>query len=235
MIKISVAGLTIALNNRFSEIEDFATDYLTCDEPLFEVSATDEELNAELALGMGVSPGTCEGVVLYRKIAERLSDYDAFVFHSSVIVKGGMAYAITARSGVGKTTHTRLWLEEFGSEAYVLNGDKPIIRLINGVPYAAGTPWMGKERYGRPGLVRLGGIGFLKRSEKNYAQPLAVSEALDDFLAQIYIPKSQGTLKTLLLADKLLSSVPLTRLCVNMEKDAPLVAAAALEAQIVNN
>ena len=112
---------------------------------------------------------------------------------------------------------------------YILNGDKPILRFIDGVPYVSGTPWMGKERYGRQGLVRLSAIGFLRRSEKNYAELCSPDEVLDEFLAQIYIPKSCGTLATLVLADKLISSVPLLRLLVIMEKDASLVAAEAFE------
>ena len=32
-------------------------------------------------------------------------------------------YSISGNSGVGKTTHTRLWLSEFPGEASILNGD----------------------------------------------------------------------------------------------------------------
>lgn len=229
MLTISVAGLSIALDNKYEEVARISQDFLTDEPPLFSVCASDEELAAELALGTGAPPETCESIVLYRKIAQRLSDYDALVFHSAVIAKDGKAYAITARSGVGKTTHLRLWQQVFGDSVYILNGDKPIIRMIDGVPYASGTPWRGKEGYGRAGMLPLCGIAFLRRAEKNSAVAITPEEALNDFLAQIYIPKHLGAVRTLALADSLLAGVPLIRLFANMEKDAPEVALAAFE------
>lgn len=224
MFTVNLAGIPVGIDNRYGEIEHISREFLTEEPPAFTVRATDSELKAELALETGASVELCESIVLYRKIAERLPEYDALVFHSAVIVKDGRAYAITARSGVGKTTHLRLWLKAFGDEVYILNGDKPTVRKIDGELYVAGTPWRGKEGYGRAGLVRLCGIAFLRRAEENFAEEITPEEALDDFLAQIYVPKNSGALKTLALADEMLSRVPLIRLHVNMDISAPRVA-----------
>lgn len=229
MFTISVAGLPIAVDNKYREAERISSEYLTDEKPLFTVSAAESEIEEEFSLGMGVERDVCESVVLYRKIAEQIHKYGAMVFHGAVVVKDGAAYAVTARSGVGKTTHLRLWKSLFGDSVYILNGDKPIIRKIGEDIYISGTPWRGKEGYGRPGMLKLRGIAFLKRSETNSAERISAEEALDDFLAQIYIPKNMGAVSVLSLADTVLCRIPLIRLSVNMEKEAAAVALRAFE------
>ena len=165
-----------------------------------------------------------ESVVAYRKIAERLPAYDAMVFHGAVVVLDDKAYAFTARSGVGKTTHLKLWLKAFGARAYVLNGDKPVLRWKDGRAYICGTPWKGKENLGEGGMLPLSGIGFLNRSEKNATHPLSASDALAAFLKQVYMPKnSEALLQTMTLCDKVLSSVPLLSMHCNMDIEAAQV------------
>ena len=73
-----------------------------------------------------------------------LLNFNGIILHSSCIVVDGMAYAFSADSGTGKSTHTQLWLKHLGDRAYMLNDDKPAIRLIDGKVYACGTPWSGK-------------------------------------------------------------------------------------------
>ena len=41
MINVKLAGLSIAIDNRYDYIERMAKDYLTDEEPLFTVSVTD--------------------------------------------------------------------------------------------------------------------------------------------------------------------------------------------------
>ena len=67
--------------------------------------------------------------------------HNGILLHASCVVVDGVAYAFSANSGVGKSTHTQLWLKHFGDRAYMLNDDKPAIRCIDGVICACGTPW----------------------------------------------------------------------------------------------
>ena len=68
----------------------------------------------------------------------QLINYDGFYLHSSAVVKDGRAYLFSGPCGVGKSTHTRLWQECFGEEAYVINDDKPALRRIDGKWYVYG-------------------------------------------------------------------------------------------------
>ena len=230
MIVIKIAELPVGIDNRYSHIVRLAADYVTEEEPLFTVSATDEEIEAERAVSEHDFPaGYLEAVVVYRNIAERLPEYDAFVFHGAVLNLDGEAYAFTAKSGVGKTTHTRLWLRRFGERVHYLNGDKPIIRFKDGVPFACGTPWQGKENYGVNECAPLRGIAFLERGEKNTATKASPEEVMLSLVTQVYIPKNGvGALAAMSLCDRLLSSVRLVKLKCNMEDEAAEVSYRAL-------
>ena len=139
-------------------------------------------------------------------------------------------YILVGESGVGKTTHTRLWLSEFAGEASILNGDKPLVRIIDGKAYACGTPWKGKEGYGRNEILPVAGIAFLSRGEKNFASEIVPGEAVTRFMSQIYLPKKDKSalVKTMRLADKVIKGVKLVHLECNMEPEAAHVCRAAL-------
>ena len=231
MVKISIANLTVGIENRFEHIRHQAKDYLSDDEALFCVSVSDEDIAEERRINyVDADDGYYESLVAYRKIAEKIPEYDAFLFHGSVIALNGKAYIITANSGVGKTTHTRLWLSEFEGEATILNGDKPIVRIIDGVAYACGTPWKGKEAYGENQILPVAGIAFLSRAEENLAYEISPEEAVTRFMSQIYLPKKSGAmlLKTMRLADKVIKGVRLVHLECNMNPEAAHVCRKAL-------
>ena len=84
----------------------------------------------------------------------------AIAIHSSVLIKNGKAVLCLGESGTGKSTHTRLWREHIDGTG-LLNDDSPIIRLVDGVPTAFGSPWSGKTpcyrnlHYPIAGFIRL--------------------------------------------------------------------------------
>lgn len=226
MITLELAGLAIGVENRYDYLPRLARDYLTDKEPLFTVFATDEDIATERdASEDDFSSGYLESIVVYRKIAEMLPRYDAFVFHGAVLGYSGSAYLFTAKSGTGKTTHTRLWLSEVGGDVHYLNGDKPIIRFIDGRPIVFGTPFRGKEGYGINESLPLRSIAFLSRAEKNSAYTVE-ADKIDTFLAtQAYMPRDPlGAIATLRLIDRLAGSVRLVALKCNMDPEAARVA-----------
>lgn len=63
--------------------------------------------------------------------------------HSSVVVHRDRAVLCLGESGTGKSTHTRLWLNNI-PQCHLLNDDSPIIAITpNGVE-VYGSPWSGK-------------------------------------------------------------------------------------------
>lgn len=73
----------------------------------------------------------------------RTSAYDTLLVHASVVENDGKGYMFLGKSGTGKSTHTRLWLENIeGSD--LLNDDNPVVRVIDGDIIIYGSPWSGK-------------------------------------------------------------------------------------------
>ena len=114
----------------------------------------------------------------------RLLDYNGFYLHSSAVVWEGKAYLFSGDSGMGKSTHTRLWQSVFGSGARVINDDKPALRLIDGVWYAYGTPWCGKDGININEKAPVAGVCFLKQAPHNAIRRLSSREALECILRQ---------------------------------------------------
>lgn len=228
MITIRIAELNIGLDNHYQYIEKFVEGYTTDSAPDFVVGVSEEEIDEEKKQleSENLPRAYVESIVLYRKIAEELPRYDAAVFHGSVIEEDGKAFIFTARSGVGKTTHSSLWLKEFGDKVRILNGDKPILRIIDGTVYACGTPWRGKEFYGVNAVRPLAGIAFLSRGLENKATLVQPQSAVMRFVSQMYLDRTrpENLLATIKLADKILSSVRLIELECNMDRQAAIVA-----------
>lgn len=230
MITIRIAELNIGIKYRYEFTRSYVSEYAIDGVPDFIVEATDADLAKEAALAEQPTDNEyLEYVAVYRKIADKLTEYSGAVFHGAVLLVDGKAYIITARSGVGKTTHIRLWLRRFGDKVSILNGDKPVIRVINEKIYVSGTPWNGKEGYGKRGIAPLCGVAFLERGAENSYKTLTASECLVRFIGQIYMNNENPIVltRTLRLADKVLSQVPLYEFRCNMDVSAAEMAQSA--------
>lgn len=230
-MKLFFAGLNIEADTRFEFVNRLTEDYQSCSDAVdFSVSVTDSDIAYEASTSeIQYGRGYLESIALYRKIAEKLPFFDAVVFHGAVIAYNGKAYAFTARSGVGKTTHIRLWLERFGEKVHILNGDKPVLRVIDGKVYAAGTPWRGKEGYGIPEMLPLEAVAFIDRASEPSAEEITNSAALTRFASQIYIPNEpRAAIGSLSVLNKIISGVKLFDVKANMEIESAEVSFAAL-------
>lgn len=114
----------------------------------------------------------------------QLIHYDGILLHASAVEFNGKAYLFSGPSGIGKSTHTKLWQQVFGSAAQVFNDDKPALRHIDGKWYAYGTPWCGKDGINQNRKVPVAGICFLQRGETNIIRILNPLESLRNILSQ---------------------------------------------------
>ena len=169
--------------------------------------------------------GYLETLAVYRKIAERMPEYDTILFHGSCVAVDGLGYLFTAKSGTGKSTHTRLWRERFGNRAVMVNDDKPLLRIAGDGVTVCGTPWDGKHRLSADLSVPLQGLCILERAKENAIRPITAAEAYPMLLQQAYRPMNSAAMaKTLLLIDRLAAAVPLWRLGCNLDSEAAQVA-----------
>ena len=226
MVRVKIAEICIEVNNRYEYFEHMVKDYLTDETPELFIGVSNEDIDAEIEQAETIcTPQYAEFIAIYRKIAEAIYMFDGIVFHGCALAIVNEGYIITARRGVGKTTHSRLWRKAFADSVRCINGDKPIVRFIEGVPYVYGTPWMGKEGYGANDVAELRGIAFLERAEKNTAEPISVDDAVMKLMTQIYLPKNDriAAMKTLSVIDRLTNSVKKIKIKCNMDVDAAKV------------
>ena len=224
MFQIRIAGVTVEIDHRYGYVKRLCRDYRVSGEvPVFTVSASREELERERKNGPGTR-GYLESLCLYRKLCLHMLDCDGFLMHSAVLEAGGQAVAFAAKSGVGKSTHVRLWKERFG-DIHIINGDKPIYRFIDGQLYACGTPWRGKEGWGSNTMAPLKALCFLERGAENSLEPLPAGEASIRLFHQLLLPREQERMERLLtLADRMLETTPCWLLRCNRDRSAAEVA-----------
>ena len=158
------------------------------------------------------------GAQFYRQLLK----FDGMLLHASAVAVDGRAYLFSGPSGMGKSTHTRLWQELLGEDAKVFNDDKPALRCLDGVWYAYGTPWCGKDGINLDLKVPLAGICFLKRGEQNAIRTLNSKEASFELIAQtIRRFKNAELLDGMLnIVERLVRDVPIYELTNRPDLDA---------------
>lgn len=156
--------------------------------------------------------------------------FNGILLHSSCIVLDGVAYAFSADSGTGKSTHTQLWLKHFGDRAHMLNDDKPAIRLIGDKVYACGTPWSGKYDYSSPEIAELAGICFLERSEENWIRKADTGKAVFNIFSQTVRKLNAERMDRLFdVLEQIFAKVPLYEFGCDISDDAVMVSYNAMK------
>lgn len=167
---------------------------------------------------------TIEYMFLGAEYYTALVHFNGMMLHSSCVVYDGKAYLFSAPSGTGKSTHTQLWLKRFPG-SYILNDDKPAIRITENGIYAYGTPFSGKTDLNVNTGVPIGGICVIERSETNKIETLPTDEALFSIMNQTVRPSKEDEMDKMLdTLDKVVSNVPVYRLSCNMDISAAEVA-----------
>ena len=116
--------------------------------------------------------------------AQAVLKHSAVSMHSSVVLDSGHAVMFMGRSGTGKSTHSRLWIENIEGVS-LLNDDNPIVRILDGKPVAYGSPWSGKTPCYKNAYVRVGGIVKLSQAPHNTLCPLTLPQAYAYILSSV--------------------------------------------------
>lgn len=231
-----IAQRIIRIQSLYPDVHAYCAAYRREGTPDFTVRITPAEIDLERdkAAGedrrRGIAPRAfpepyLEELAVYRQIADRMPAYDTFLIHGSAVAVDGAAYLFTAKSGTGKSTHTRFWRQVFGSRAVMINDDKPLLRLTNAGPVICGTPYNGKHRLGEDLSAPLHGVCILERAAENTICPISPAQAYPLLLQQVYRPGDpEGLRLTLALVDRLLTQVGLYRLGCTPEPEAARVA-----------
>ncbi len=162
-----------------------------------------------------------------RQFYWQLPKFDGLMLHASALEYDGKAYLFSGPSTVGKSTHAGLW-KTLLADVTFLNDDKPALRLQDGIWYASGTPWCGKDGINTNKTAPLAGICFLKQAQHNAIRRLSPREAMVRVLFQStkHIPDPALVSRLLGLVDSLVQTVPVYEL-----ENTPTLEAARLSFQ----
>ncbi len=219
MFNAKIADHVIAIDNRYDYIKQLYRDYISDEEPYAFVSVNDDEIAAENFDGGNWSPAYLETLAVYRKICEQLINDDIILFHCSCLEMDGKAILFTAPSGTGKSTHSRLWRERFGSRVVMVNDDKPLIKISDRI-VAYGTPYGGKDALQTNTSALVSAIVILHQAKENLIRRLEPNEAFPQLFAQTYRCSSvEAMTKTLPLVGKL-SHLPVYSLGCTISQEA---------------
>ncbi len=158
--------------------------------------------------------------------------YDALEMHASVPVKDGKGYLFLGKSGTGKSTHSLQWHAAF-PDAYLLNDDNPIMRIVEGTPYVFGSPWSGKTPCYKNLYAPVGGIVKIKQAPVNEARSLKLPEAYAYMLSSAsglkVVPAMMDQLYEIIA--RIIQMVPVLEMACLPDPDAAIVCHDALTAK----
>lgn len=238
------ADVNIRIQSVYPKVHELCREYRTEGSYDFAVETTTDDIEEEKVKSARTdeleripvrvfSDGYLEELAVYRKMAEKLPDYDTLLMHGSAVAVEAEAYLFIAKSGTGKSTHTRLWRQLFGDAAVMVNDDKPLMRITEEGPVIYGTPWDGKHRLSSNIAVPLAAVCILERAETNHIREISAGEALPMLLQQTYRPEDITALQKMLeLTEKLAESVRLYRLGCNMDISAAQLSYEAMHEKI---
>lgn len=196
MYDLRIADIDFRLDYKYPRMIKQSRDYIVENKagfkPIFGISLNDEYLEDFHNENSHLSMDDCEYLLTGACFYEKLIEYKGVMLHSSAVVVDGYAYLFSADPGTGKSTHTGLWLEWFGKDkAYILNDDKPALRIIDNTVYAYGTPWSGKTDLNTNKKVPVAGICFIERAEKNSIRHAETFDAFGRFFTQTVRPREE--------------------------------------------
>ncbi len=129
--------------------------------------------------------------------------------HGALLEHEGSGMIVSAPSGVGKTTHARLWRDT--KNAIILNGDRAVCRKTAQGWQGFGTPWSGTSGEQVNRSVPLQAIIALERGEENSVIKLEPASAFEKLFPNLLYPNWERSKleQTLALFDDLLKCVPI--------------------------
>ena len=168
-----------------------------------------------------------------------------FAIHSASILYRDQVWLFSGHSGMGKSTHTNLWKEQFGTE--IINGDLNLIGWSNseqtnigqsvdklgskGHPIVYGMPWCGTSGIASTKSYPLGGIVLLGRSDNDHFESLMNDQKIVRVMQRMISPVwTEDMLEAnLKCAAKLAKEVPIYYLLCTKEPSAAYVMKARID------
>ncbi|MBP5694114.1 MAG: hypothetical protein J6X03_01485 [Bacilli bacterium] len=217
---LKLANIVLSINCFNETTKRYCKDFIVDEKPDLVISLTEEDIKNEVINSTNNQFYVDEEIsALYRKIADTLIEKNIVVFHSSSFMVGDSAFLVTARSGVGKSTHVKLLKELLNEKMSYINDDKPLLEVKGDKIIIHSSPWNGKERRGSNVSAELKAIIFLSRGVDNTFEKIEDKNSIYfDLISQIYLPYEKAKReKALKIADKIKENINFYKIYVNKD------------------
>ncbi len=138
-----------------------------------------------------------------------LSRLETFSLHSSLVRRPeGDAILFTAPSGTGKSTQAGLWEQFAGADT--LNGDRSMLRRVDGVWTAFGSPFAGTSGIYRNEHAPVRALVVLRQAPENTIRRLSLAEAFRAIYSESVLPRwhHDAHQRVIRLVTEIVSEVP---------------------------
>ena len=169
-MKYKIADLIVEYTAKYDELKRLSEQFIYNGERETDItlSVTDKQLENMLSRSVeGTTISGIENLAMSSEFNRGAIKYGVMLVHSSALIYNNEAYLFSADSGVGKSTHTKLWLKAFGDKVHIMNDDKPVVRLYDDHAVAYGTPFDGGSGIALNESYPLKAIIFVERGEEN--------------------------------------------------------------------
>ncbi len=220
-----ISDLIVEYNPNYDILKKRSDKYLIKDNSIkvnFKIKINENDIKKVKDSNQEITSELAEYIVVGTTFYNALLHYKGCLLHSSAVVIDNEGYLFSAPSGTGKSTHTNLWIKYLSDKKpYILNDDKPAIRVIDNEVWAYGTPFSGKYDISQNKKVKLKGICFIEQSEKNSIERIENDEAIKLFLEQTLVEISEKNMIRLLeIVDIIIRQVPVYKLKCNISEEA---------------
>lgn len=233
---IEIAGVPAEIRCRCSDNKSFFKEYISDKTPVITIEPSNEDIAQaqrifdEVDDAHGIPKckreiSLLENNAIHAILAEKLLEYGVLLIHGSSLCIDGHAIVFIAPSGTGKSTHTSLWRKVFGERVWMINDDKPMIRIFDDKAIVYGTPWNGKHKISTNGSAPLKAIVRLTRDKTNHIETMKKSEAYSALITHTYRSRDTRIMTLVMeLEKKLLDTADFYLLGCNMTPEAAEVA-----------
>lgn len=178
------AGKSIYRNDR-EQIRYEGAYYGRWEDAYLRISRIGTESFVQLrkdVVARGVSPKT---VLTAMELEHQIVCSRGFLFHSAYVRRDDHAILFTGPSGMGKSTQAELWQRLRGAE--LINGDRSIVRIVQGEAMVHGVPYSGSSGVSRNQSLPLKAIVSLSQAPRTTIQRLVGLRAFRELWEQCCI------------------------------------------------
>lgn len=157
---------------------------------------------------------------VYRFCANILLSKGVLHLHCSFVLYKDKAILFTGPSGIGKTTQAELWRDY--ADGLIVNGDAALIRKVDGVWTAFGTPIHGSSPYCENRQAPIVALIRLDQGKENMLEPMNGYKALTTCLPEFYHPKLEPETEEVFwhTIDEFFSEIPVYHMTCRPDREA---------------